>query len=58
MRVTVKSPSKLTEGELARWREIQSSESTFDSPFFCPEFIQLVDNVRSCLLYTSDAADE
>ena len=44
--VEVIAPKELTEPLLARWRAIQATDATLDSPFLAPEFTLAVARVR------------
>lgn len=42
----VKSPSELTDSEMVAWRSIVAEDSRFHSPFFHPEYIRAMSQVR------------
>lgn len=39
-------PRELSQAEIARWRELQDSDSNLSNPFFSPEFAQAVGSAR------------
>jgi CelD/BcsL family acetyltransferase involved in cellulose biosynthesis len=42
MHVDVRNPAALSDDELAVWRGVQAERPELHSPYFCPEFVQLV----------------
>ena len=47
MQVTLKTPTQLSQAELAAWASFQELSPEFDSPYFRPEFSQAVAAVRN-----------
>ena len=47
MKVHVLRPHELSADLIRTWSDIQCGETTFDSPYFTPEFTMAVANVRS-----------
>lgn len=46
MKVFTKSADRLTATDVRRWNGLQAGDRTFQSPFLCPQFTQLMGRVR------------